>query len=147
MVTPHTNKGTRPAVIPLWRIFIAVVRKLIDLRIEEIPARWSEKIAKSTEGPLWETLPARGGYTVHPVPAPCLTIAEKVKSVSDGGSSQNLMLFRRGKAISGAANIKGTSQFPKPPMNTGITRKKIIKKAWAVTSVLYSWSFPRKDPG
>jgi len=62
------------------------------------------------------------------------------------GSSQNLKLFRRGKAISGAEIIKGISQFPKPPINTGITRKKIIRNAWAVTTVLYACS-PKSDPG
>lgn len=40
--------------------------------------------------------------------------------------------------MSGAPSINGRSQFPKPPMNTGITKKKIIKKACAVTTVLYS---------
>lgn len=48
------------------------------------------------------------------------------------------MLLSRGKAISGAPSISGRSQFPNPPINTGITRKKIIKNAWAVTIVLYS---------
>lgn len=57
------------------------------------------------------------------------------------------MLFKRGKAISGVDNIKGRSQFPKPPINTGITRKKIIKNAWAVTIVLYNWSLSNKVPG
>lgn len=57
------------------------------------------------------------------------------------------MLLRRGNAISGAPSIKGRSQFPKPPINVGITRKKIMRKAWAVTIVLYSWSLPRRDPG
>ena len=56
--------------------------------------------------------------------------------VSDGGSSQNLMLFIRGKAMSGAPNINGTSQFPNPPIIIGITMKKIITKAWAVTMTL-----------
>lgn len=46
------------------------------------------------------------------------------------------MLFSRGKAISGAPSIKGKSQFPNPPIKTGITRKKIIRNAWAVTIVL-----------
>ena len=50
--------------------------------------------------------------------------------------NQNLILFRRGKAISGAPNIKGTNQFPNPPIKTGITIKKIIIKAWAVTITL-----------
>lgn len=46
------------------------------------------------------------------------------------------MLFSRGNAISGAPSIRGTSQFPNPPIIIGITRKKIIRKAWAVTIVL-----------
>lgn len=46
------------------------------------------------------------------------------------------MLFIRGKAISGAPSINGTSQFPNPPIKIGITIKKIIIKAWAVTIVL-----------
>lgn len=53
-----------------------------------------------------------------------------------GGSSQNLILFRRGKAISGTPSIRGINQFPKPPTITGITIKKIITKAWAVTITL-----------
>jgi hypothetical protein len=36
------------------------------------------------------------------------------------------MLFILGKAISGAPIIKGTNQFPKPPIKVGITIKKII---------------------
>ena len=39
------------------------------------------------------------------------------------------MLFILGKAISGAPIINGTNQLPKPPINTGITTKKIIRKA------------------
>lgn len=80
--------------------------------------------------------PASGGYTVHPVPAPFSTVAEVRSMVRDGGRSQNLMLFRRGKAISGAPIINGRSQLPNPPIITGITKKKIIKNACAVTIVL-----------
>ena len=46
------------------------------------------------------------------------------------------MLFMRGNLISGAVSIRGVSQFPNPPIITGITKKKIIKNACAVTSVL-----------
>lgn len=80
----------------------------------------------------------RGGYTVHPVPAPFSTAADDNRRRSEGGKSQNLMLLSRGKAMSGAPNISGSNQFPNPPINTGITKKKIIKNAWAVTIVLYS---------
>lgn len=46
------------------------------------------------------------------------------------------MLFIRGKAMSGAPNIRGTSQLPNPPIIIGITMKKIMIKAWAVTKTL-----------
>lgn len=72
------------------------------------------------------------------MPTPFSTAAEEIKRVSDGGRSQNLILFRRGNAMSGAPNIKGINQFPNPPIKVGITKKKIIKNACAVTIVLYS---------
>lgn len=56
-------------------------------------------------------------------------------------------MFIRGNAISGAPSIKGTSQFPNPPIIIGITMKKIIMKAWAVTITLKIWSLPIRDPG
>ena len=86
-------------------------------------------MARSTDGPLWAMFLASGGYTVHPVPAPFSTAADDSSRINDGGKSQNLMLLSRGKAISGAPNINGRSQLPNPPMNTGITRKKIIRNA------------------
>jgi hypothetical protein len=51
-------------------------------------------------------------------------------------SNQKERLFMRGKAISATPNIKGISQLPNPPMEIGITIKKIIIKAWAVTRTL-----------
>lgn len=93
-------------------------------------------MVRSTDAPAWARLPARGGYTVHPVPAPASTMDDAKRSKNDGGSSQKLILFIRGKAISGAPIISGTSQFPKPPIIIGITIKKIITNAWAVTITL-----------
>lgn len=117
-------------------MLIHVVIKLIAPRIEDTPARWREKIVKSTEAPAWAKLLAKGGYTVHPVPAPASTPEEASSSKNDGGSNQKLILFIRGNAMSGAPIIKGTSQFPNPPIITGITMKKIITNAWAVTITL-----------
>lgn len=105
-------------------------------RIEDAPARCSEKIAISTDGPVWDTLLARGGYTVQPVPAPLSTSEEVNNKNNEGGRSQNLMLFIRGNAISGALSINGTSQLPKPPIIMGIVIKKIMMNAWAVTITL-----------
>jgi hypothetical protein len=38
--------------------------------------------------------------------------------------------------MSGAPIIRGTSQFPNPPIIIGMTMKKIMIKAWAVTITL-----------
>jgi len=83
-------------------------------------------------------MPLKGGYTVQPVPAPNSTKEEDINKVNEGGKSQKLILFKRGKAISGAPIITGTNKLPKPPINTGITKKNIIKKACAVISTLYN---------
>lgn len=117
-------------------ILIIVVIKLMAPKIEEIPAKCKEKIVRSTDAPAWAKLPARGGYTVHPVPAPASTPDEARRSRNDGGRSQKLILFIRGNAMSGAPIIIGISQLPKPPIIIGITIKKIITKACAVTMTL-----------
>jgi len=127
IITDHTNKGIRSKRIPFHRILIIVVIKLIAPRIDATPAKCNEKIARSTEGPECAKFLARGGYTVHPVPAPFSTAVDETRRINDGGISQNLKLFSRGNAISGAPSINGTSQFPNPPMKIGITIKKIIK--------------------
>ncbi len=60
-IKDQTKRGIRSAEHPLGRILRDVVIKLIDPRIEEIPARWREKMARSTDGPLWAVTLARGG--------------------------------------------------------------------------------------
>lgn len=145
--TDQTNRGVWYCEMAGGFMLTAVVIKLIAPKIEEIPARWSEKIARSTEAPAWARLPASGGYTVQPVPTPASTVEDASRRRKDGGSSQKLMLFIRGNAMSGAPIISGTSQLPNPPIIIGITIKKIITKAWAVTTTLYTWSSPRSAPG
>jgi len=86
-------------------------------------------MARSTEPPACASPLERGGYIVHPVPAPLSTPAEATSRRNEGGTSQKLILFIRGKAISGAPIINGISHFPKPPIIIGITIKKIITKA------------------
>lgn len=63
------------------------------------------------------------------MPAPASIPDDAKSSNNEGGKSQKLILFIRGNAISGAPIINGTSQFPNPPIITGITMKKIIIKA------------------
>jgi len=61
---------------------------------------------------------------------------DNINKNNDGGNKQKLILFKRGNAISGAPSIIGTNQLPNPPIKVGITKKKIITKAWAVTTTL-----------
>jgi len=134
--TDQTKRGVRSQVIPAARMLIIVVIKLTAPKIDEAPAKCKLKIDRSTDAPAWAIPLERGGYTVHPVPAPLSTSPPDKRRIRDGGKSQNLMLFIRGKAISGAPIIRGTSQFPKPPIIIGMTIKKIIINAWAVTITL-----------
>jgi len=136
IITDHTNNGKFSKDIFLFRIFKIVVMKLMAPRIEDTPAICKEKIVKSTEFPLWNSWFDSGGYTVHPVPAPMSEKEDIIKKDKDGGNNQNLILFMRGNAMSGAPIIIGTNQFPNPPIMMGITIKKIMMKAWAVTITL-----------
>jgi len=122
--------------IPGALILKIVTMKLIAPKIELVPERWKLKIAKSTEGPECAWIDDNGGYTVHPVPAPVSTNAEKRSINNDGGNNQKLILFIRGNAISGAPINNGTNQLPNPPIKIGITMKKIIKIACAVMITL-----------
>ena len=53
-----------------------------------------------------------------------------------GTSSQKLMLFIRGNAMSGEPIINGTSQLPKPPIIAGMTTKNTMIRPCAVTMTL-----------
>lgn len=136
IITDHTNNGICSSGWFFVRMFKIVVIKLIAPKIEEIPAICKEKIVKSTAVVPWNSCLESGGYTVHPVPAPISVNDEIRRREREGGRSQKLILFIRGNAISGALNISGTSQFPNPPIMIGITIKKIIINAWAVTMTL-----------
>lgn len=49
--------------------------------------------------------------------------------------------------MSGAPIKTGINQFPKPPITTGITKKKIIINPCAVITALYKCEFPlKKNP-
>jgi len=61
MKTDQINKGSRSNRIPGARMLMTVVMKLIAPRIEEIPAKWREKIARSTDPPACARLPDKGG--------------------------------------------------------------------------------------
>ena len=127
--TAHTNRGILCVLNPAARLLSIVTIKLIAPRMEDIPARCRLKIPKSTAGPVCASIPLSGGYTVQPVPTPTSIKEEMRRSAMDGGRSQKLRLLSRGKALSGAPTRIGTNQFPKPPILTGLTLKKILINA------------------
>jgi fumarate hydratase class II len=59
--TDHTNKGIRSRDIFAARMLIIVVMKLIAPKIEDAPAKWREKIVRSTLAPECEMFLDRGG--------------------------------------------------------------------------------------
>lgn len=135
-ITDHGNRGIFLGFCFLGRMLIIVAMKFAAPRMDLAPAKCREKIVMSTGGPLCAMILDSGGYTVHPVPAPFSTIALARSKIRAGISSHRLMLFIRGKVMSGAVIASGDSQLPNPPIITGITRKKIIRNAWEVTRVL-----------
>lgn len=59
--TAQTNRGIWYIETAAGFMLMMVVIKLIAPKMEEIPARWREKIVRSTDAPAWARLPARGG--------------------------------------------------------------------------------------
>lgn len=59
--TDQVNRGIRCGLSSLWRIFRIVEIKFRLPRIEDTPARWREKIARSILGPGCPKSLDRGG--------------------------------------------------------------------------------------
>ena len=49
----HTKSGILCMVMPGARMLKIVVMKLMEPRMEDAPARWSARMAKSIAGPGW----------------------------------------------------------------------------------------------
>ncbi|KAK9879514.1 hypothetical protein WA026_006584 [Henosepilachna vigintioctopunctata] len=59
--TEQANKGSLSNCIPIGRILIIVVIKLITPTIDDSSAKYNLEMAKSTKDPLWVILAERGG--------------------------------------------------------------------------------------
>jgi len=66
---------------------------------------------------------------VQPLPTPSPTRQLIRSSLKEQGRNQNLRLLSRGKIMSGTWSIIGIIQLPKPPIRTGIIKKKIMTRA------------------
>ena len=56
----QTNSGILCSVMPGARMLKMVVMKLMAPRIDEAPARWSDRMAKSIAGPGWPEVESGG---------------------------------------------------------------------------------------
>jgi hypothetical protein len=81
--------------------------KFIAPNNEDTPAKCKLNIAKSTDPPECDCIPAKGGYTVQPVPAPFSTKELNNNKINAGGNNQNDILFNLGNAISGLPQCIG----------------------------------------
>ena len=79
------------------------------------------------------------------MPAPDSTNDDISSKKRAGGNSQKLLLFILGKAMPGAPSIRGINQLPNPPTIMGITMKKNIISACAVTTTSYSCLLPESQ--
>lgn len=66
---------------------------------ELTPDKCKANMARSTLGPLWLCTPDKGGYIVHPVPAPPSIQAENTNNNRLGGNNQKLILFNLGNLM------------------------------------------------
>ena len=75
-----------------------------------------------------------------PGPEPPGTNSENSRLKKPATVSQKLILFMRGKAMSGAPIISGTNQLPKPPIIAGMTMKNTMMRPWAVMNTFHMCS-------
>jgi hypothetical protein len=61
MAIDHTKSGIHLGYILFGFILIAVVIKFTAPRMDDTPATYKEKMARSTDAPAWEIPLARGG--------------------------------------------------------------------------------------
>ena len=134
----QTNSGILCSVMPGARMLKMVVMKLIapedrrragQMQREDrhVDRRAGMADRRRTAADRWSSRCRRRPTKVEPS-----------SSRKAGTSSQKLMLFRRGNAMSGAPIISGTIQLPKPPIIAGMTKKNTMIRPCAVTRTLQS---------
>ena len=82
------------------------------------------KIPESTEGPHELNYLLKAGRLPNLFLFQAPTLFFPTRQINAHNKNQNLKLFIRGYAISGAPIIKRTIQLPKAPINISITTKK-----------------------
>jgi hypothetical protein len=96
ITTAHPNNANLCNFIPGVLMLAIVVMKFTAPNKLLTPDKCKANIAKSTLGPLWLCNPDKGGYIVHPVPAPPSIQADNINNIKLGGNNQKLILFNLG---------------------------------------------------
>ena len=126
----HTSSGMRKNDMPGARIVMIVTRKFSAVAIDDAPANCTadreEHLADRRRGATAARRPSSRSRTSRR--APGTTAASSMPAI---GSSQNDSAFRRGKAMSGAPIISGSTKFASPA-KTGMMNRKISSDAWTL---------------
>src|SRR3954468_9398604 len=125
----HTSSGRRQKLMPGARMVMIVTRKFSAVAIDDAPANCTPMVKNicpiGAEG-------LSGVWAVQPVEdEPPGARNDAVIMIPAIGSIQNDSAFRRGKAMSGAPIISGSTKFASPA-KTGMMNRKIISDAWTL---------------
>src|SRR4051794_35651439 len=130
----HTSSGMRQKDIPGARMVMIVTRKFSAVAMDDAPANCTAIVKKSC--PTGMEVDS-GAYAVQPDwKEPPGAKNDSSMIVPAMGSSQNDSAFSRGKAMSGAPIISGSTKFASPA-KTGMMNRKISSEAWTENRPLY----------
>ena len=107
--TVHTRIGIRKSVMPGARMRKTVTMKLTAPRIELVPTRMSATIQRFMPGPGLYFRLLTGGYAVQPASAAPPNRNPEDATSPEKGTIQKLRALMRGKAMSGAPIMSGTT--------------------------------------
>ena len=125
----HTSSGMRQKDMPGARIVMIVTRKFSAVAIDDAPANCTAIVKNIC--PIGAEVES-GEYAVQPLAnEPPGARNDAVIMMPAIGSIQNDSAFSRGKAMSGAPIISGSTKFARPA-KTGMMKRKIISDAWTL---------------
>src|SRR3954451_19061956 len=140
----HTSSGSRKNDIPGARMVKIATRKVRAAAIDDAPANCTPTVKNTW--PIGDVSDS-GAYAVQPV-ANDPPGAKKDSSiiVQATGSIQYDSAFRRGKAMSGAPIMSGSTELASPA-KTGMMNRKMRIEAWTENSPLKVFESTNCRPG
>ena len=141
----HTSSGMRKNDMPGARMVMIVTRKFSAVAIDDAPANCTPMVKN-----IWPIgdvgRQRRVGRPAGGERAAGREEATSIIIVPATGSIQNDSAFRRGKAMSGAPIISGSTKFASPA-KTGMMNRKISSDAWTLKRPLKVFASTNWRPG